>query len=254
VLPDVGLIYKVLGGFLALISSGFGNPVPEELLLIGSGVVAGDVRSPWALLMWPAVLVGVIAADVMLYGVGRLLGKSRLLQRLSPPHKRERIRHNFHRYGFWIFAFGRLVPGIRTTLFLSAGMMKIDFKRFLLADGVGALVGCSLFFFLGYGLGAQFEAWFKRVEDQIWPYKTVLLIAVAAVVVAYLLYRYLRNPVPTGDPAEVPIIGPKIAAVLPAPTEEELAEAEGEPEEPPPPAPPVKAEPAALEKTPGRTG
>ena len=195
--PDVNLAYELLWGFLALISSAFGNPVPEELMLIGFGVHSGllsEKYHAWAILMLPATLIGAVITDVILYGFGRLLGKTRILQRLSPTHKRERIRKNFHRYGFWIFMFGRLVPGIRTTLFLSAGMMKIDFRRFLLADGIGALMGGSLFYFLGYGIGVgfvdrkrleQIEAW----EGWIAPYKTWVLMAVVLVIVGYLVDR-----------------------------------------------------------------
>lgn len=240
-MPDSEFFYKLLAGFLALVSSAVGNPTPEEIMLIGAGVSSGLMAKQyglWSLLMLPSVLAGAVVTDVALYGIGRFLGKRahkwRWMSRLSPPEKREKIRQNFHRYGFWIFAFGRLVPGIRTTLFLSAGMMKLDLKRFLLADSFGALVGGSLFFFLGYGLGSQFEAQFKAWEDQIAPYKSALILGALAVVAAYLLYKFLRNPVPTGDPTEVPLIGPRIAAALPPP-----------PELPKPPADEADAPPAS---------
>ena len=48
---------------------------------------------------------------------------------MAPPDKRQRIQENFHRYGFLIFAVGRLVPGIRTTLFLTAGTMRLSLLR-----------------------------------------------------------------------------------------------------------------------------
>src|SRR5262245_703503 len=183
VVPDLNLFYQLLAGFLALLSSAVGNPTPEEVMIIGFGVQAGLLSTDypgWSLLMLPAVLAGAIVTDLVLYGIGRLIGahasNSKWMKRLSPPEKRERIRHNFHRYGFWIFAFGRLVPGIRTTLFLTAGTMKLDLKRFLLADGVGALLGGSLFFFLGYGLGSRFAEQFEEIELKLSPYKSWFII------------------------------------------------------------------------------
>ena len=138
------------------------------------------------------------------------------MKRLSPPEKRQRIRENFHRYGFVIFAIGRLVPGIRTTLFLTAGTMRLSLLRFCLADGVGALVGGSLFFFLGYAaLGNQFAELIQRWEEHIKPYKTLFIVLLLVSVAGYLLYLLFRHPIPTGDPEEVPLIGHQIAVHIP---------------------------------------
>jgi membrane protein DedA with SNARE-associated domain len=214
------LIYTLAWWFGFLVSAAFGNPVPEEVMIVSAGVHTAAMD--YGALRWlvlPTVLVGALVADVLLYGLGRAFG-ARLLEttwmkKLAPPEKQQRIHENFHRYGFYIFALGRLVPGIRTTLFLTAGTMRLNLLRFCLADGAGALVGGSLFFFLGYGLGTQFEELFTRWEAQIAPYKTLFIVGLLVLVVAYLLYSLLRRPIPTGDPEEVPLIGHQIAVHLP---------------------------------------
>jgi membrane protein DedA with SNARE-associated domain len=220
--PDHDLIYTLGGWFAFLVSAAFGNPVPEEVMIVSAGVHAASMEADFGALRWlvlPTVLVGALVADVLLYALGRVFGPRLLemkwVKRLSPPEKRERIQENFHRYGFLIFALGRLVPGIRTTLFLTAGTMRLSLVRFCLADGVGALFGGSLFFFLGYGLGSQFEELIKKWEDRIAPYKHMILAALLAAVLCYLLYLTFRRPIPTGDPEEVPLIGHQIAVHLP---------------------------------------
>jgi hypothetical protein len=114
-----------------------------------------------------------------------------------------------------IFVIGRLVPGIRTTLFLTAGTTRLALWKFILADGAGALVGTTLFFLLGYGLGAQFQELIERLENKITPHKPILFILLLLAVAGFLIYRYLRQPIPTGDPEEVPLIGHQIATHLP---------------------------------------
>jgi membrane protein DedA with SNARE-associated domain len=223
--PDTYLIYRLVFWFGFLVSAAFGNPIPEEVMIISAGIDASRLseHAPWHWLILPACMLGALVADVLLYGIGRafgeLLKRYSWFNRLAPPQKQEHIRDNLHRYGIIIFVIGRLVPGIRTTLFLTAGTTRLALWKFCLADGAGALVGTSLFFLLGYALGAQFLELIESLEQKILPYKTIVLIIVLMLVGAYLLYRYLRQPIPTGDPEEVPIIGHQIATHLPEQTQ-----------------------------------
>ena len=61
---------------------------------------------------------------------------------------------NFQKYGVKILLFARLTPGIRAPIFLTAGIMKLPVTYFLFADGIYAIPGVSMLFFLGY--------WFSR--------------------------------------------------------------------------------------------
>jgi membrane protein DedA with SNARE-associated domain len=221
--PDGSLLVELFAWFVFLMSAGFGNPIPEEVMIITGGIRTAAMAGQfgvWRWLMFPACIAGAIMADVLLYMLGRFFGgplmKSRLMRRLAPPEKQFRIQQNFHRYGVIIFVIGRMVPGIRTTLFLTAGAMRLPLIRFLVADGIGALFGAGLFFFLGYGLGTQFLELFEHLEQKINPYKPILFLTLLAAVVAYIAYVFLRHPIPTGDPEEVPIIGSQIAAHMPS--------------------------------------
>ena len=148
-MPDRDFFFELSGWFVALLSCGFGNPIPEEILVMGAGIRMAQLGEygvfRWLLL--PVCMVGGVLADVVLYMLGRLFGarlfETRLMTRVAPPEKREHIRLNFDRYGIAIFVVGRLVPGIRTTLFLTAGSMRLSLVRFIIADGLGAMLGTA---------------------------------------------------------------------------------------------------------------
>ena len=55
---------------------------------------------------------------------------------------------------------------------------RLHIVRFLVADGVWALFGCSIFFFLGYGLGSQFQELIQNLEDRINPYKPIVFLTI----------------------------------------------------------------------------
>lgn len=170
----------------------------------------------WILL--PACILGVILSDVILYTIGHSFGdwllKRRWIEKILPVSKRRRTEENFHRYGVGLLVFGRLVPGIRAPLFFTAGSMRLPLPRFLLADGLGAIVGNSLFFFLGFWLGNSIKELVDRAEEKMRP---ILIVVGIGLLAAYLLWHFLRHPVSTGDPEEVPLIGPQVASHMECP-------------------------------------
>jgi membrane protein DedA with SNARE-associated domain len=175
----------------------------------------------------------VLVSDVLLYCIGRWYG-SRLLtyrwvQRLMPPATQQRIRENFHHYGVNILVFGRLLPGIRVPLFLTAGLMHLPVSRFILADGLGAVLGNGVLFTLAYWFGDQFRELVEQARSEVMHFRPVVILTAILAAGFYFLYRFLRHPVPTGDPKELPIIGEQVAHLS--------EKATCAPEEPAPPKP-----------------
>jgi membrane protein DedA with SNARE-associated domain len=212
--------WPILTTFCLLVAAGLGFPMPEELPVVGAGIWVGHFPElqPLSWLAWPVCILGVVISDGLLYGIGRIYG-TRLLEyrwvaRLMPPEKRTRIEENFHKYGVKILLFARLLPGIRSPIFITAGIMKLPLKRFLLADGIYAIPGVSLLFFLAYWFGNSFKDLVDPIEEKIEYYRPILIMVAIVAVAVYFFYHFLRKPVPTGDPKELPLIGPKVAATI----------------------------------------
>jgi membrane protein DedA with SNARE-associated domain len=155
--------------------------------------------------MLPVCIVAVIIGDGMLYTLGRLWGP-RLVQynwvkkRLLPPERLERIKHNFQVHGIKILLFARLTPGIRGPVFFTAGLTKLSMARFVLADGLYAIPGVSLLFFLGHWFAGSIVDLVQNVEHV----KNIIILVVVVALAGYFLYRFLRKPVVTGDPQDIP--------------------------------------------------
>jgi membrane protein DedA with SNARE-associated domain len=213
---------------------GTGVCVPEELLIVGAGIWAAqeEVVAEYGLfrfLMLPAAVVGVLVADCFLYFIGRRFGtrllKYRWTASLLPMKKRQRIERNFKKYGVSILLFGRLLPAVRAPLFLTAGMMRVSMKRFLMADGLGAVLGNGLLFFLAVWFGHSFQEMVERVRSEANAVKPLLIMGGILLVGVYLVVHFVRRPVAVGDPEELPVVGPQVAARIehhPLPTIEPL--------------------------------
>src|SRR5947209_13273727 len=124
------------------------------------------------------------------------------MKRLIPPERQRRIEDNFHRYGVLVLLFARFLPTIRSPIFIMAGIMRLPFTRFVLADGLYALPGVSLLFFLAFWFGDQFRSLVYAAEGRVASARPVLVLLGIAAVAGYLFHHFLRHPVATGDPRE----------------------------------------------------
>jgi membrane protein DedA with SNARE-associated domain len=216
-------LYVYLGVFAALVAAGVGFPMPEEIPIVTAGAWAGhDSQDPTSSLRWwlllPLCILGVVLSDLLLYLLGRVFGLGLLrfpfVARVLPPHRLRRIQGNFRRYGVLILLFARLLPGVRSPIFLAAGILRLSWRRFLLADGLYAIPGVSLLFFLAYWFTDQFRDLVSRAEDDLSRVRPLLVVAAILGIVIYLVVQFLRNPVHTGDPQELPLIGDQVAASI----------------------------------------
>jgi membrane protein DedA with SNARE-associated domain len=216
--PDFELIRDLLIAFGVFVGAGFGLPIPEEVAIVGAGLWTAAKVDSYPLYRWlmlPVCIVGVLIADIVLYSIGRFFG-TRLLDRawfarFVSKEKRERIEQNFDHYGVNILLFGRLLPGIRSPLFIIAGTMRLPVSRFVVADGLGAVLGNGLLFFLAFWFGDQFKELVGRVEGEVNRVRPLLILLGILAVGIYMLVHFLRRPVTTGDPEELPIIGHQVA-------------------------------------------
>ena len=209
--------YGYHGVFLALIASGFGFPMPEELPVITAGILVGheDTTLRWWIML-PVCILGVVIGDGCLYGIGRIWG-TRLLENkwvqrnIVPPDKRAEIEKNLHDRGIAVLLGARLLPGIRTPIFIMAGILRVPFTRFLLADGLYAIPGVNLLFWLAYMLTDQVLEIFNKIN----AYKPLVVVSLLSAVAGALFQKYVLNRhVSTGKPPEVPKIIAKPAEVV----------------------------------------
>ena len=202
-----------VGIFGGIILTGLGFPMPEELpVVVGGGLVhdtnALDYR--WWIML-AACIVGVVVGDSCLYLIGRIWGR-RLVElpfiskRLLPPERLDHISNNFEKYGVRILLFARLTPGIRAPIVVTAGLTKLPWLKFLMADGIYAIPGVAILFFLGYWFTDTIVAFIKETESKA---KLIGYMVVLVGVICYFVYRHLRKPVVEGSPKEMPpVVGP----------------------------------------------
>lgn len=213
--------YGYLGVFVALLAAGFGFPIPEELPVLTAGILVGheDTNLRWYFML-PVVIAGVVVGDGVLYGIGRIWGHKLLNlewveRKVLSPKKRLEIEKNLADRGIMVLLGARLLPGIRTPIFIMAGVLRVPLGRFLLADGIYAIPLVNLLFWLAYMLTDQVLVVFNQIKKVQEEYRPLVMVAVFSAIAGALIYKYLLSrSVSTGEPPHVPQIISKPAGVL----------------------------------------
>ena len=138
-------VYAKLAGLLLL--CGLGLPIPEDISLITAGYLAhlGKVEVHTVFLVCFAAVLG---GDSIAFMMGRLFGTrmlaSRLGHRYFNPKRQRRVRAYFRRYGSKVVFIARFLPGLRFSIFLSAGMLHVAPSTFIVYDSLAALLSVPL--------------------------------------------------------------------------------------------------------------
>jgi membrane protein DedA with SNARE-associated domain len=171
--------------------AGLGAPIPEEAPILAAGILSSQQIIRW----WLARLVGfagVLAGDVVLYWIGHHWGEHILDWRVTrfvlTPEREKALIEKYHRHGIKIVFTARFVAGFRAAAFLTAGIVRIPFWKFLLVDGVAALVGVPL----GFGVAYLFTDQLPAILHGVHRAERLLMLAamvVLAAAIAYAAYR-----------------------------------------------------------------
>lgn len=206
--------WQYAGVFFALVGAAFGAPIPEEIPIATGGVLVSqayyhpnETALCWQVML-PLCIFGVVLCDVILYGVGRkwghwLIGRRWVQRRVLTPARFEKIKKNFHDYGIRILLITRFVPGVRTPVFLTAGIVRLPFRKFLLADAIYAIPGVNLIFWGAYFLTDSFILLLREIEG----YRNLAVVAILSFVAGFIAATFVRRPVSTGSPDDLPMFG-----------------------------------------------
>ncbi|URX64091.1 DedA family protein [Luteibacter anthropi] len=177
--------------FIALMLCGAGIPLPEDITLVAGGIITGlgygDVHT-----MVLVGLAGVLVGDSTMFLLGRHFGarilRWRFVARLLTPERYAKVQEKFERYGNRMMFVARFLPGMRTAVFITAGAThRVGFFRFLLLDGMAAIISVPLWVYLGY-FGAHnhewLTMWIRRGQTGVW-----LAIGAVVVILGVLWWR-----------------------------------------------------------------
>ena len=170
-----------------------GTVVEGPILMIASGFLYRN--GVFELLpLFIAILIGDLIGDVIWYVVGRYFALPVLNKKGSivgiTPEKFEKIKELFSKYHERILIFSKITLGLGFALgvLVTAGIMKVSFKRYMFINIVGEFFLVSFMISIGYFFGEIY----LRIPDS---FKVEFLISVFMIISIslYVFSKYIKN-------------------------------------------------------------
>ena len=173
--------------FLLVTAESLGIPLPAETALILAAVYAGQSHHLDVWLIWLVASAAAIVGDNIGFWIGDKGGYA-IARRYGSKvgldeRKLKTARYLFDQHGPKVVFFGRFVSILRAYAAFLAGVSRMHWRKFLVANAAGGILWAAIYTFAAYAAGAAFERLSKTVN-------IVLLIAgVLAIVTALFLVR-----------------------------------------------------------------
>ncbi len=192
--------------------------LPGDSLLFAAGVVLADhgqESGAWAL--------GAVATVVAVVGnqVGYLVGRFTGTRMLARKEGRVLNRRNlaratafFERWGFWAIVVARWIPWVRTLAPMIAGAARMDNRKYIFANAVGAACWVPTLILLGYyGAGLLDAAPWLRTAAAV---AAVVGFVVGSAIGLYRFRQEMRRPIDEDAPHPEDAFRPRPPAPDPA--------------------------------------
>ncbi|MEU9012504.1 DedA family protein [Streptomyces sp. NPDC048479] len=159
-------VYLLVGVVIGLESLGI--PLPGEIVLVSSALLASQHGHINPYILGGCASAGAIIGDSIGYAIGRKGGRPLLarLGRKFPKHFGEAqiamAERSFEKWGMWAVFFGRFVALLRIFAGPLAGVLRMPYWKFLIANVLGGILWAGGTTAVIYSVGVVAEAWLKR--------------------------------------------------------------------------------------------
>jgi membrane protein DedA with SNARE-associated domain len=194
------LIYGFIVVWLALESCGL--PLPNELVLLAAGSLAGQRLLSPVLLVLIATAASVAGASAA-YEIGKRGGRAAVLRfgryiRLDE-RRLDAVERRFKRGGLVAIGLSRIAPFVRTVASFPAGMLQLPYRSFLIVSTIGSLVWCTVMVTLGVVLGSNYTVALHLIERYTLPAILVIALLFAGYLWAHNRLAHVGQDAPGGE-------------------------------------------------------
>ncbi|MFI6087597.1 DedA family protein [Streptomyces sp. NPDC051218] len=159
-------IYALVGVVIGLESLGI--PLPGEIVLVSAALLSSQHGELNPVILGICATAGAIIGDSIGYAIGRKGGRPLLawLERKFPKHFSAAnvgsAEQSFQKWGMWAVFFGRFVALLRIFAGPLAGVLRMPYWKFLIANVLGGIVWAGGTTAVIYYIGVVAEDWLKR--------------------------------------------------------------------------------------------
>jgi membrane protein DedA with SNARE-associated domain len=191
-LPDWA-IYVALG--LSAFVENLVPPIPGDTITAMGAFLVGTGRLGFAG-VYISTTAGGAAGFLAIYAIGAALGRRFFLEKdFLLFRARDIIRAEawFIRYGYFLVAINRFIPGIRSAVSLAAGLSLLRPHLIALLSLLSCAVWNGIWIVFGYTLGSRWETVEARLPTVMGRYNATVAVLGALFILSLILFRLFRR-------------------------------------------------------------
>ena len=181
------LLYKYPAIFVITFFGAFALPLPS-----GSVLMAGSAFAVQGYMSFPLVLItgiaGNMAGDSSGYWLVRSYGLKVLdkmhLEKFFSQNRLDGARSQIDKHPILTIYFSRFMTGIAPAVNVVSGITVLPYKRFLFFECLGEITECSMFCFIGYIFGSNWE-YVSQLGGKLW------IIIIAGILMTLMVGRVI---------------------------------------------------------------
>lgn len=162
-------------------------PSPSDLVV----VIGGSLVGTGTISFMPTLIVttiGSVLGFLTLFFIGWMLDKKVIKSgklKFISIEAVLKVELWFNKYGYWIIAVNRFLPGTRSVVSFFAGMSRLNIKKTVILSTVSAFLWNFLIIYLGMKFGENVQV----VDAWIETYSNIV-IAITAIIIIFFIVRY----------------------------------------------------------------
>lgn len=189
--------YGYIGIFSAALLEYIFPPIPSELIFPLAGFTANTKNMGLFEGAIGMAIVGAIGSTIgatIIYYLSRRIGKPVILKLGKyisiGESELEKTEKWFDKYGHAAIFFGRIVPGLREIVSITAGIHKTQVSIFVIFTFAGSLVWCVFLTLVGYYLG---EAWKIFYDNNSFIFDLISITVISAIIIGIVSRHYKKK-------------------------------------------------------------
>ncbi|MBM4792137.1 DedA family protein [Streptomyces sioyaensis] len=200
-------VYLLVGVVIGLESLGI--PLPGEIVLVSASILAATQDHINPFVLGACASIGAILGDSAGYLIGRKGGQPLLHwagrkfpKHFGPDHV-AMAEAKFDKWGMWAVFFGRFIALLRIFAGPLAGVLRMPYWKFLIANVLGGIVWAGGTTALIYSVGIVAEPWLKRFS--YWGLGAAVLFGIGSFLV---MKRRAKKMAAAREAKETPVAAP----------------------------------------------
>jgi membrane protein DedA with SNARE-associated domain len=191
-LPNI-LAYLFLG--LSAFMENLFPPIPGDTITAFGAFLVGTGKLGFAG-VYASTTIGSFLGFLTLFWIGSFLGRHFFIKRDYTFLKaRDIIRAEqwFGRYGYFLIALNRFLPGIRSAISVAGGISRLKIIWVALLSLVSCAAWNLIWITLGFSLGSRWDIVENKMSDMMKNYDIAMFIILALLVVSFVLWKRHRQ-------------------------------------------------------------